>query len=87
MLINDEKIREISVDEYFYLTENLEPINNMTVQCGTAFLVYNKKRKLNYVVKKAIENELSNLEKLIAYDYFINNITANKIANTYHLSR
>ena len=87
MLVNDNMIRELSVDEYFFLTENLEVINNATVHRGVAFLVKGKREKLNKIVKKVIENELKDEEKNIAFDFWTANISANEIAKKYGLSR
>lgn len=83
----DRRICELSSDEYFYLTENLEYTDKNTVRDGARYLVFNKRRKLLEIVKRAVENELSETERAIAIDYWDKGLSACKIAEKYRMAR
>ncbi len=83
----EETIRELAVEEYFYLSENLEPLNSATVRKGAEYLVYNKKKKLFGIVKKAMEEELTDVERSIALDYWCSGISASAIAKKNQVAR
>ena len=87
MLIGDENIRELSVDEYFYLTENLEVVNSDTVKGGISYLLINKKKRLFTAVRAAMENELSETERSIALDFWTRDVKAEDIAEKNNISR
>lgn len=83
----EETIRELAVEEYFYLSENLEPLNSATVKKGAEYLVYNKKKKLFGIVKKVMEEELTDNERSMAFDYWNNGISAAAIAKKNRIAR
>lgn len=83
----DAKISELSSEEYFYLTENLECADKKDVEKGVKYLVYNKKRKLLKIVRAAIENELEENEKSIALDYWNGRLSAREIAEKHSIAR
>lgn len=66
----DRRIEELTADEYFYLTENLEYTDKKSVDSAVKFLVCNKKRKLLEIVKAVMENELDENERSLALDYW-----------------
>ena len=76
----DAKISELSTDEYFFLTENLEAIDPHSVRKGVRYLVFNKRRRLLEIVKEVMQNELSDLERRIALDFWDKKISADDIA-------
>ncbi len=89
MLINesDLKISELSTEEYFYLTENLELIDSASVKSAVRYLVFNKKRKLLELIKIVMKNELSDSERQIAMDYWDKELPAALIAEKYGIAR
>ena len=60
----------MSKEEYFYLTENLEIVDKNSISSGVRYLVYNKKKRLLDVVNKVMQNELTDLERKLATDYW-----------------
>lgn len=83
----EEAIRELAVEEYFYLSENLEPLNSATVSKGAKYLVYNKKKRLFGIVKKVMEEELTDIERSIALDYWCSGVAAAAIAKKNRIAR
>ena len=86
-MLQDIKIREISKDEYFYLTENLEIVDKNSICNGVRYLVYNKKKRLLNVVNKVMQNELTAKERNIALDYWQNKMPIGDISEKYCISR
>lgn len=89
MLVNeqDEKISELSTGEYFFLTENLESVDPKSVRQAVKYLVFNKRRRLLEIVKEVMKNELSDLERRIALDFWDKNISADDIARENGIGR
>lgn len=83
----ENKITELTADEYFFLTENLESTDSISAKNGVKYLVINKRKRLAEIVNEVLDNELEETEKNIAVDYWGNEISANKIAEKYHMSR
>ena len=81
------KIREMSKDEYFYVTENLELVDEKSVQRGVGFLVYNKKRRLLNVVKQVMQNELTEGERRLALDYWSGEYSLGEISQRNNITR
>ena len=81
---NEDKIKYLGVNEYFFLTENLEFTDESEVQGAVRFIVVNKRKNLERIVKSIIENELDETEKnvirLFYYDGF-NALAISKICN------
>ena len=59
----NNRITELTVDEYAFLSENFEFVNEKDVGNGVSYIVFNRKRNILNTVKKVIENELNSLEK------------------------
>lgn len=86
-MLQDIKIREMSKEEYFYLTENLEIVDKNSICNGVRYLVYNKKKRLLNVVNKVMQNELSELERNLATDYWSGDYLLGEISEKYNMSR
>ncbi len=87
MLYETEQMYRISTDEYFYLTENFEFVDAKTTKENVRYLMYNKKKKLLDVVKSVIENELTEKERKIAWDYWYYKMSIGDISEKHHISR
>ena len=83
----DEKISELRTDEYFFLTENLESIDPLSVRKAVSYLVFNKRRRLLEIVKEVMNNELSETELHIALDFWDKKISADDIAKKNGIGR
>lgn len=86
-MLQDIKIREMSKDEYFYLTENLEIVDKNSICNGVRYLVYNKKKRLLNVVNKVMQNELTEDERNLAMDYWSGNYSLDEISKKHKISR
>ncbi len=87
MLLQDRKIMELTVDEYFYLTENLDMRDVSRINNGIKFLIVNKKRKLYNVVKEIIANELTAQEQQIVKAYWYDELSIGEIEEKLKISR
>lgn len=87
MLLQDRKIMELTVDEYFYLTENLDMTDVSRINNGIKFLIVNKKRKLYNVVKKIIANELTAQEQQVVKAYWYDEFSMGEIEEKLKISR
>lgn len=85
--MQDIKIREMTTEEYFYLTENLELVDEASIRNGIGYLVYNKKKRLLNVVKKVMQNELTDKERKLATDYWSGDFTIGEISQRNNLAR
>ncbi|MCH5191774.1 MAG: sigma-70 family RNA polymerase sigma factor [Oscillospiraceae bacterium] len=83
----DEKISTLGTDEYFFLTENLESIDPQSVRKAVRYIVFNKRRRLLEIVKEVMNNELSELERHIALDFWDKKISADDIAKMNGIGR
>ena len=86
-MLQDIKIREMSKDEYFYLTENLELVDENSVKRGVSFLLYNKKKRLLNVVQKVMQNELTKEERQLALDYWSGEYSLEEISKRNNITR
>lgn len=75
------------MDDYIFLTEDLETMENASVDKGLKYLVYNKKQRMIDTVRSVLNNELTESERNIAEDYWCNNLLVEDIAKKYKLSR
>lgn len=81
---NENKIKYLGINEYFFLTENLEFTDESEVQSAMGFIIINKKKSLEKTVRSVIENELDETEKavikLFYYDGF-NTLAISEMCN------
>ena len=75
------------MDDYFFLTEDLEFMDMAIVNKGVKYLVYKKRQRMIDTVRSVMNNELTELERNIAQDYWCNNLLIEEIARKYNLSR
>jgi predicted DNA-binding protein YlxM (UPF0122 family) len=62
-------------------------MDRATTDKGIKYLVYNKKQRMIETVRSVMNNELTEMERNIAEDYWYNNILVDEIALKYKLSR
>lgn len=86
-MLQDIKIREMSKEEYFYLTENLEIVDKNSICNGVRYLVYNKKKRLLDVVNKVMQNELTEAERKLAKDYWSGELSLGEISKRNNITR
>ena len=86
MFAQTNKMVEISVEEHEYLTEFVD-FKSGKAEVGTRYLVYNRVKKLNSVVKAVMQNELNELEQNVATGHWCDQISVGKLARQYNLSR
>lgn len=86
-MLQDIKIREMSNEEYFYLTENLELVDKNTIHNGVSYLIYNKKKRLLDVVQKVMQNELTEEEQHLATDYWSDEYSLGEISQRNNITR
>lgn len=89
MLINEQenKLTELSSDEYFYLSENLDFIDSSSVEKAVRYIVISKKRKLLRIVRQVLASELDERERGIALDYWARGIPVNSIVENRGIPR
>ena len=85
--ISNGKIIELSMDDYLFLTEDLEFMDKAFINKGIKYLVYKKKQRMIDTVRSVMDNELTEIERNIAEDYWCNNLLVEEIAKKYKLSR
>ena len=83
----NNRITELTVDEYAFLSENFEFVNEKDVGNGVSYIVFNRKRNILNTVKKIVENELSSLEKELVLDFWGKELKVEDLAQKYELSR
>lgn len=83
----NNRITELTVDEYAFLSENFEFVNEKDVGNGVSYIVFNRKRNILNTVKKVIENELNSLEKELILDFWGRELTVEELSEKYKLSR
>ena len=82
-----DRIREITTEDYFFLTENFERLDAEKSAGIISYIVRDRRKKLCDTVKKAFENELSVLEQNIIIDRRDKGISASLVAKKYGMSR
>ena len=75
------------MDDYLFLTEDLEFMDKAFINKGIKYLVYKKKQRMIDTVRSVMDNELTEIERNIAEDYWCNNLLVEEIAKKYKLSR
>ena len=83
----NNRITELTVDEYAFLSENFEFVNEKDVGNGVSYIVFNRKRNILNTVKKVIENELNSLEKELILDFWGRELTVEELSEKHKLSR
>lgn len=81
------RITEISVDEYAFLTENFEFKNKNDVETGVRYILFNRRRNMIDIVKKIFDNELTLTEKKVALEFWRDNLSVDELAERYGISR
>lgn len=84
---NENKIKYLGVNEYFFLTENLEFTDESEVQSAVRFIVVNKRKNLEKTVKSVIENELDETEKNVIKLFYYKGFNAIAISKICNISR
>lgn len=84
---NENKIKNLGVNEYFFLTENLEFADESEIQSGMGFLIKNKKKNLFKTVQSVIENELDETEKYIIKLYYYDGLDTATISKKCNIAR
>lgn len=87
VLLNENKIKYLGVNEYFFLTENLEFTDESEVQEAVRFIVVNKMKNLERTVKSVIENELDETEKNVIRLFYYDGFNALDISKICNISR
>ena len=87
MLYENGQLECMSTEDYFYLTENFEPVDPHSRNKLVRFIVYNKKQRLLDTVRTVMNNELTASERNMAVDYWQKKMTVEDIAQKYDLSR
>ena len=87
MLYKNEQLYRISTEEYFYLTENFTFVDANKLEESVKYLMYNRRKKLIDTVRLIMENELNEIERNMAIDYWYNKMSIGDIAEKYHISR
>ncbi len=84
---NENRIKTLSVNEYFFLTENLEFADEAEIQSAMGFLITNKKNNLIKTVQSVIENELDKTERTVIKMYFYDGLDTAVIAQNCNIAR
>lgn len=87
IVLQDLKIAEMSKEEYFYLTENLELVNEETIRNGVGYILYNRRKKLLDVVEQVMQNELTAEERKLATDYWSDSYSLGEISARNNIAR
>lgn len=83
----DEKIKELTVDEYFYLTENLEVTDRESVERGVSFILYSRQQKIVDIVRQVLQNELNDFERKIIKENLSDGISATALQEKYRIPK
>ncbi len=86
-MIEGEQLECMSTEDYFYLTENFEPVDSRSANKLVRFLVYNKRQRLIDTVRKVMTDELTSRERNMAIDYWQNRMSIDAIMKKYNVSR
>ncbi len=82
----DKQISELSVDEYFYLTENLEVLDRESTKKGVEYVLYSRRQRIVDIVRTAIQNELLPLERQIVLEHLGEGVSAVALQKKYGIS-
>lgn len=83
----DEKIKALSVDEYFYLTENLEVADKESIEKGVSFILYSRQQKIVDIVRQVLANELTDFERKIVKEHLSDGVSAAEFQEKYRIPR
>ncbi len=83
----DEKIKALTVDEYFYLTENLEVADKESIEKGVNYILYSRQQKIVDIVRQVLANELTDFERKIIKEHLSDGISAAEIQEKYRIPR
>ncbi len=83
----DEKIKALTVDEYFYLTENLEIADKESIQKGVSFILYSRQQKIVDIVRQVLQNELTDFERKIVREHLCDRASAAEFQEKYRIPR
>lgn len=83
----DEKIKALTVDEYFYLTENLEVADKESVEKGVNFILYSRQQKIVDIVRQVLANELTDFERKIIKEHLSDGVSATELQEKYRIPR
>lgn len=81
----DEKIKALTVDEYFYLTENLEIADKESIQKGVSFILYSRQQKIVDIVRQVLQNELTDFEREIVKEHLCGGVPAAEFQEKYQI--
>ncbi len=84
---NDNKIKTLGVNEYFFLTENFEFSDKSEIGSAMGFIIMNKRSSLEKTVKSIIENELDETERAVIKLFYYNGLDTLSISEMCSLSR
>ncbi len=82
----DQRIKALAVDEYFFLTENLEIANKDMASSGVSYILQSRQHQLAQIVKKAIQNELLPIERNIVLEHLGEGVSAVMLQEKYGIS-
>ncbi len=82
----DQRIKSLTVDEYFFLTENLEIANKDMASSGVGYILQSRQHQLEHIVKKAIQNELLPIERHIVLEHLGEGVSAVTLQEKYGIS-
>lgn len=79
----------LSVEEYVYLTDTLEPLSRRELQEGAAarFVVHSKQETLQNLVRCVLNQELSDEERMVAKVLFLDAQSISEAARQLGMSR
>lgn len=84
---NENRIKCLGVNEYFFLTENLEFTDESEIQSAMGFIIINKKKNLQKTVRSVIENELDETEKAVIELFYYDGLNTLEISKKCKLAR
>lgn len=84
---NDNKIKTLGVNEYFFLTENFEFADKSEIGSAMGFIIMNKRSSLEKTIKSIIENELDETERAVIKLFYYNGLDTLSISEMCSLSR
>lgn len=87
MIDFNDKITELSVEEYFFLTENFETAGINEINKGVSYIVNKRKRNIVDTVGKVLQNELNDFERAIALDYWGKEMTVEEMLRKHKISK
>lgn len=87
MINIENRTTELSMDDYVFLNENFEVADKNEVARGVSYIVFNRKQNIINIAKSVLKNELDELDRDIALDYWGSGLNATQIAEKYNLSQ